>query len=147
MRLTTRERIANDPHRSLTHTAPDDLPGAVLLDQTGVRPVAIGAITALDTPDTVFAVPSPYRPGVLILGAANSDTEREPLPPTFVIEGREYTYRGPCVIVAYESATGETVPLTLDELLRVLRHVYILTANGAPESHVVWLIGTGGMTG
>ncbi len=147
MRLTTRERITNDPHRSLIHTAPDDLPGAVLLDQTGVRPVAIGAITALEAPDTVFAVPSPYRLGVLILGTANSDAERDGLPPGFVVDGREHVYAGPCVIVAHEIATGATVPLTLDELFRVLRHVYILTANGAPESHVVWLIGTGGMTG
>jgi hypothetical protein len=145
MRTLTRERITLNPCRSLIHTGPDDTPGAVLLDQTGVHPCPVAALNALDTPDTVFAVPSPFRPNVLIVGAGNSDAEREPLPPTFVVDGRAHTYAGPCVIVAYDQGTGETVPLTLDELFRVLRHVYVLTANGAPESNVVWLIGVGGM--
>lgn len=138
MRLVTRDRITADPHRTLLHTAPTELPGAVLLDQTGVRPVPITALNALDAPDTAFAVPSPYRPGVLLVGAANSDAERDGLPPTFSVKGRSHLYAGPCLIVAHDG--DNTVPLTLDETLYVLRHVYILTTTGAPDAHVVWLV-------
>lgn len=138
MRLITRERIANNPHRSLIHTLPQDIPGAVLLDQTGVRPCTVHAVNALDVPDTAFAAPSPYRPDVLLLGAGNSDAELAGLPPTFSTGWRLYS--GPCVVVGYDQATTATVPLTLDEVLYVLRHVYILTSTGAPDSHVVWLV-------
>lgn len=138
MRALTRERVTLNPHRSLIHTAPQDIPGAVLLDQTGVRPCTVHAVNALDVPDTAFTAPSPFRPGVMILGAGNSDAETAGLPPTFSTGGR--VYAGPCVIVAYEMATTATVPLTLDEVFHVLRHVYILTSTGAPDSHTTWLV-------
>lgn len=138
MRTLTRERVTLNPHRSLVHTAPQDTPGAVLLDQTGVRPCSVHAVNALDVPDTAFTAPSPYRPDVLILGAGNSDADKAGLPPTFSANGREYA--GPCVLVGYDMATTATVPLTLDEVFYVLRHVYILTTYGGPDAHVVWVV-------
>jgi hypothetical protein len=138
MRTRTRERVTLNPHRSLVHTPLHDAPGAVLLDQTGVRPCSVSAVNALDVPDTAFAVPSPYRPNVLLVGAANSDAERDCLPATFSVNGTMYA--GPCVIVAYDQGTAETVPLTLDEIFYVLRHVYILTTYGGETAHVVWVV-------
>jgi hypothetical protein len=98
----------------------------------------VSAVNALDVPDTAFAVPSPYRPNVLLVGAANSDAERDCLPATFSVNGTMYA--GPCVIVAYDQGTAETVPLTLDEIFYVLRHVYILTTYGGETAHVVWVV-------
>lgn len=138
MRTLTRERITLDPHRTLVHTPDAETPGAILLDQTGARPVPVTALNALDTPDTAFAVPSPYRPGVRLLGAANSDRDRDGLPPTFTVGG--LLYAGPCVIVAYNDATGDTLALTLDEIFYVLRHVYVSSTYPTPEQHVLWLV-------
>lgn len=140
MRTLTRERITTDPHRTLTATPDADLPGAVLLDQTGVRPAPITALNAIEAPDTVHAVSSPYRGGVRLLVAANSDAELLGLPATFAIGGRPHVYAGPALIVAYEDASGDTVALTLDEIFHVLRHVYVLAGNGAPDAHVTWLV-------
>jgi len=138
VRTLTRERITLDPHRTLVHTPDTETPGAVLLDQTGARPVPVTALNALDTPDTAFAAPSPYRPGVLLLGAANSDRDRDGLPPTFTVGG--LLYAGPCVIVAYNDATGDTLALTLDEIFYVLRYVYVSSTYPTPEHHVLWLV-------
>lgn len=138
MRTLTRERVTLNPHRSLVHTPLHDAPGAVLLDQTGVRPCSVYAVNALDVPDTAFTAPSTYRPDVLLLGAGNSDAERDGLPATFTVNGTMYA--GPCVIVAYDQATAATVPLTLDEVFFVLRHVYILSTYGGETAHVVWMV-------
>lgn len=141
MRTLTRERILTDPHRTLTQTPACDVPGAILLDQTGAHPVHVTALNALDTPDTAFAAPSPYRNGITLLGAANSDRDREGLPPTFTSGG--HLYAGPCVIVTYNDATGDTLALTLDEIFYVLRHVYIVSSYGAPDANVVWMVDLG----
>lgn len=146
MRATTRERLTANPHRSLLHTPPEHTPGAVLVDQTGAKPVPILALNALDTPDTVFAEPSPFRDGVLLVGASNSDAELAQLPPTFCIAGSPHLYAGPCVIVAHDPTEG-TVPLTLDEVFYVLRNVYIMSTTDGPDAHVVWLVALGEVGG
>lgn len=140
MRTLTRERILADPARTMTDTSDAELPGAILLDQTGVHPLPFDAIFALDAPDTAFARVSPFRAGYRLLGAANADAERDQLPATFSVMGSALLYKGACVIVAHCDATGETVPLTLDELFYVLRHVYVLTTYGTPDANVVWMV-------
>lgn len=124
--------------------------GALLVDQTGCRPVTVGAVDALPGGRAACAavVPSPERVGVDLVATVGEPVDglgpvvtvvtilRTPRQPGGV--ARRYAVQGPCVIVAHDGAGP--VPLTCGEMLAVLGALY-RDDDGERESRAVsWLL-------